>query len=610
MLSKLKYFYISTFRKLCLTCRTVVDRQAKHYECSNTCRFCGHETCDAQAAYDNTPTSYISRRLYHAKKHCLLCNRYFRTDHCFNNHTAVRGDGKITCDIVKRCKRCHKLCSDKDIKPKLHSCGMVKCRICHEEVPMFTDHFCFIQVKKPFDPEDLKCQRDVYYYDIETWPIDGKITPILVVFVDSSFNVRGCCYGSKSLNVFCTKIFTEKEFEKSVFVAHNAGRFDFYMICEWMYANKYEPQNIYQGQTVLACEVKGKGMVFKDSYRFISQKLADLPEIFGLKEDVGGKTFFPHRMEYPGDDENVVLNEFPDETMYDVQNHSAEYRKDLRQYLKKMKEEGKVFNYRDMLIQYCIQDCQILARCMEKLREIMMDIGSTDPILECVTMPQTAAFIFQRNFLEPNSIALDPPHGYPGSRWYSKKAIMYLEYMSEVVLKVPVQHARNGGEKKVYGSEGRYWYVDGYVSKEQSCTGKPLVILFHGCIIHGCKECTDHKAISPVSGIKYSELYDNTEDIKSRLETEANVSVMVQWECMWKAQTLHDKETQDFVKRMTGSIPEPLDSRDAVQGGRNEPFCLFKELKGEESEKLEISYLDFQVSKKKNKEKNKSVLSQ
>ena len=83
-----------------------------------------------------------------------------------------------------------------------------------------------------------------------------------------------------------------------------------------------------------------------------------------------------------------------------------------------------------------------------------------------------------------------------------------------------------------------------------------------------------------------AELYENTMKKKLHLE-EAGFVYHSIWECEWNNMVNDSKEVREFVQRIPST--EPLNPRDAFNGGRTETFKLYAE--ATETEK--INYVDY-----------------
>ena len=96
-----------------------------------------------------------------------------------------------------------------------------------------------------------------------------------------------------------------------------------------------------------------------------------------------------------------------------------------------------------------------------------------DPFEKCLTITSACNLVFRTNFLEKDTIAVIPPHGYDPENNQSVLARKWLSYTAEKE-NIPIRHAYNGGEVRV----GPY-LLDGYDDETNT------VYEVNGCFWHG-----------------------------------------------------------------------------------------------------------------------------
>ena len=138
-----------------------------------------------------------------------------------------------------------------------------------------------------------------------------------------------------------------------------------------------------------------------------------------------------------------------------------------------MKQNDYVFDFKQEILSYCRSDVDILRRCCLEFRELFRDVTDIDPFEKCLTIASACNLVFRTNFLEEDTIAIIPPHGYCPEYKQSILARKWLSYTAEKD-EIYIQHAHNGGEKRV----GSY-LLDGY--HEETNTAYEV----HGCFWHG-----------------------------------------------------------------------------------------------------------------------------
>ena len=128
---------------------------------------------------------------------------------------------------------------------------------------------------------------------------------------------------------------------------------------------------------------------------------------------------------------------------------------------------------------YCRSNVDILAQCCGLYREMFKKATDTgndetgiDPFDTATTIAAYCMQVYRTKFLRKDTIALLPQHQ-QFKRKQSHEALQWLSYMAEKE-EIRIQHARNGGEKRV----GNY-YLDGY------CEETHTAYEYQGCYWHG-----------------------------------------------------------------------------------------------------------------------------
>ena len=119
------------------------------------------------------------------------------------------------------------------------------------------------------------------------------------------------------------------------------------------------------------------------------------------------------------------------------------------------KERNYVFNFQEEIVTYCRSDVDILRRCCLEFRELFHNVTDIDPFT-ILTIASACHLVYRTNYLLKDTIAIIPPLGYCPKNKQSLFAHKWLSYTAEKN-ETYVQHARNGGEKRV----GPY-LLDGY----------------------------------------------------------------------------------------------------------------------------------------------------
>ena len=163
--------------KMCNVCWKLHRVENRHFSCEGVCILCHHAGCNAA---DKREKEW---------SHCELCNRYFPSSNCFDNHLkCMDGVSKSVCEKKKKCMTCQKLVNTVNLPPENHHCGLIYCTICKDHVSK--EHECYVK-RVPNDPDkDEKrwAGSKVYYYDFETDSSTGVHTPVMVVYSNDTGN--------------------------------------------------------------------------------------------------------------------------------------------------------------------------------------------------------------------------------------------------------------------------------------------------------------------------------------------------------------------------------------------------------------------------------------
>lgn len=146
-------------------------------------------------------------------------------------------------------------------------------------------------------------------------------------------------------------------------------------------------------------------LVFKDSLNFFKMPLEKLPATFNLRELHKGYFLYTYiRPEYYS-----YGGPYPPADTYKPDLMSEKTRKAFLTWHADKVESGAVFDYQKQLSAYLKSDVQFLKEaCLAFLRE-MEDLTGVNPLTSCVTIASTAFRVFQKMFLKPDLIALEPP---------------------------------------------------------------------------------------------------------------------------------------------------------------------------------------------------------
>ena len=240
----------------CHTCKKAYDHRADHL-CPNSCECCRFPNCPI--------VSWI---------YCDACNRYFKSQECFDRHKQSVGNAKSVCSELIKCPDCNTVVGRHKREPGKHHCGMRKCSICKEYVQT-EGHRCYMQPVKGQDTgEDLADDdtaeggySELLFFDFECRQENGEHEPNLCI-IHNEAGDEWVFEGDTTQNDFCEWLFS-KEHENCIVMAHNFQGYDSYFILQYLRQNGVKYDVIMRGAKVLTLSVPMFKIKFIDSLSFI-----------------------------------------------------------------------------------------------------------------------------------------------------------------------------------------------------------------------------------------------------------------------------------------------------------------------------------------------------
>ena len=410
--------------------------------------------------------------------------------------------------------------------------------------------------------------------------------------------------------------------KNSTVLAHNMKGYDGIFLVDYLLSNSIKPNKIlYNGTKIMFMEVeKGLNIKVLDSYNFLPMRLAKLPETFGFSELKKG--YFPH---FFNTKKNALYKgPYPDVSDYGEKFMSKQDREIFLEWHRKKIEENATFDMQNEMESYCRSDVDILRRACIKFRKLLKTTTGVNPF-HYITIASVCMGVFKQLFLETHlqgsvkestpvhmkclrndmQVFLDgswkplansgleiektkristaigqvPSAGYVQKETFSKGSIEWLEWEMHRN-QTDVQHALNGGEKKI---EGTRYRVDGY------CKQTNTVMEYLGCVWHGCCVCFPHDRRTKKhtrTNQSMDELYALAQIKKSKIKRLGYNYVYI-WEHDWVDKKKKYSEIQSFVSSL--DIQNRLDPRDSFYGGRTNACQLYYKTSLEEK----IKYVDF-----------------
>ena len=461
VITKLPGFLNTSY--FCHVCHKGYDHTTDHL-CDGMCRSCRGFGCE----FEDDGIE------------CHECARLFKNQTCYDRHKQdpINGGGKTVCEKIRKCSKCH---NSMDVrKLNKHQCvDNKKCLTCKiGRNPNDLNHKCYMQ---QLEPKEESSYNQLLFFDFECTQEHGIHEVNLCVVYDEEGEV-GVFRGKNTVKDFCTWLVTPQH-DGCIVIAHNFQGYDSYPIIKHLHADTIVCKAIYNGAKCITletktdkphhCKIKVK---FIDSLNFIPMALAKFPKTFAQPEMCKG--YFPHF--FNKDENQEYVGPIPCQDDYGVNYMKPEAREKFMTWHQEQVDNNYVFDFRHEILKYCRSDVDIMAQCCRLYREMFKQVTSMDgdpetgldPFDSATTIAAYCMQVYRTKFLQKDTIALFPQHQ-QFRRNQSHEALQWLSYTAEKE-GIHIQHARNGGEKRV----GIY-YLDGY------CEETHTAYEYQGCYWHG-----------------------------------------------------------------------------------------------------------------------------
>ena len=447
----------------CHQCHKGYDHTTDHL-CDGMCQSCRGFGCTIE---DNGMT-------------CNECHRFFKNQTCYARHKQepINGGGRTVCEAVRKCLKCH---NSMDVRRlNNHPCVDNKeCPTCNAVLnPDDPNHKCYIQQEQP---KEKPSYAQLLFFDFECTQEHGIHEVNLCVVYNEEGEVA-VFRGKNTVTEFCEWLFT-REHDKCIVIAHNFQGYDSYPVLKQFNQNGIPYDVIYNGAKCVTLTTKTKEkrkwfqieIKFIDSLNFIPMALGKFPKTFGQDELCKG--YFPHF--FNKDENQEYVGPIPCQDDYGVNYMKPEAREKFMTWYQEQVDNNYVFDFQKEILKYCRSDVDILAQCCKLYREWFRKATDTgndetgiDPFDSSTTIAGYCMQVYRTKFLQKDTIALLSQHQQL-KRKQSHEALQWLSYTAEKE-EIRMQHARNGGEKRV----GRY-SLDGY------CEETHTAYEYQGCYWHG-----------------------------------------------------------------------------------------------------------------------------
>lgn len=558
-------------------------------------------------------------------KKCHDCHRFFRSESCFQNHKEILENGSNwqVCKRYQICAMCLRFVDNLALQQceEYHDCGERYCSHCKSKVPF--GHKCFVRklyVKPPkrfifyfFDiestqntmyPENEENLNTKYFTHVPNLLVSHKVCHNCVYIIANDFECDFCGARQKIfegascvvdfLN-YCTKKHPNIPKKNTIVFSHNGKAYDMQFITsELSFIDKNaEIKIILNGHKILKI-IFNRFITFIDSYSIIPIGLAKFPSAFGFCN----MTKFDYPIYFNTFENYDYIGPIPDKKYYTIIKTSTNPKQlqAFHEWHSKLQETNYIFNNREELIKYCVNDVELLRRGCTVFLKYILNLAEVNPFIGIFTLPQLAITIFKKNFLKENILGLMPYEYSLNKLPQSDLCKMWLCYIN--FLHENPSERENGNIVEEVQLHDCGFFVDGYSSKSNT------VYMFHGCLFHMHPNCNYGKAsyqrkrITEPTKIKSNQfnfLYTNSR-FQQTIAREARVaslgySVISIWECDFYKQFMTNPKLYNMIKMHSWykNKHERLKPCDAFHGGRVECYKMHHKIKKNER----IRYFDF-----------------
>jgi len=203
-----------------------------------------------------------------------------------------------------------------------------------------------------------------------------------------------------------------------------------------------KPHLITQGSKILCFTEPDYALKFIDSLSFLAMKLSQMPKALGFTDH--SKVFFPHL--FSSENNLKYVGPLPAPSFYAFEHMNPTEQERFNVWYSQACERS--FDFQKEALYYCQNDVEILFMGCVKFREEFFKETNVDP-LKCITIATACMKVFTSNFLPPNTLAIPSPVDYRRQcKTFSNASIQWLEWLAHD-RGIEIQHALNGGEKKI-----------------------------------------------------------------------------------------------------------------------------------------------------------------
>jgi hypothetical protein len=539
----------------------------------NSCYMCGLRSCRA------IPT------LTTVDLFCSICNHLARNQTCYAAH--LFNDGTECLNTSIRCMTCYRIYEKETFNQVAHNeskCKWHKCSTCKGsyDIRFKAEHECYMSpIYKTMDP------KHTIYFDCETYTeASGRVQVNVVCCIITcklcrhifSNQPQECCgirhlafTGVNCLREFIETIILGSKYSNYILMAHFLSGFDGQLLLEQVVAMQVPvKQLLARGMKMMTAVLGHNKCHLRDSYLIYPVSLNNFCRAMGIPMLKGfapilwnsETTMRSHTDEHPPPRKYFVVP-------HDRQQEFNTFYNSIR---------DKKYNFKKEMIDYCMQDVQLLWEAAEKFRiHIHNQVKIPNIYGAAMTSAGAAMKIFRSTFVKPKTLPLIFEH-MPTAR-NSHFAMKYINYMNACHHYNFIHNGNSRtGEHRVAG-----YFVDGYdvnnncILEVLGCEvgdGIDNIQQAHNCLCFQYHSHLDamceHKRAPSARNVfdkqfTHQQVFDMTM-IRLHVIQSHGYQVLVRWECEIKLQLAVNREFKQFWYRMR-HLDWNMNIRNALFGG-------------------------------------------
>ena len=264
-------------------------------------------------------------------------------------------------------------------------------------------------------------EKELVFTDIECDIDDSRtFTPNFICFERVASDVKYHFWGISFIRDFLEHLMAwvkEKKGKLQLNILfHNFRGFDGLFIIKQLYEMDLKVSKVLTtGQKILYFECGN--LKFKDSMSFLNMPLENFTKTFDLTELKKG--YFPHKFNRAENED--YEGSIPSLKFYETDCMNTKKKEAVEKFHAEEALKGEVWNFKKELLEYCESDVKLLKEgCLTFATDFEKEC-SFNPLKENIRITSAYHNFWRNNQMIPESIAVEPPHGWGGIKTAQSK---------------------------------------------------------------------------------------------------------------------------------------------------------------------------------------------